>query len=520
MASHTVSANHYDIIIIGTGAGGGTMARALAPTGKRILILERGGFLPKERENWSTEAVFMQHRYSPTETWEMNGKPFHPSHPHYYVGGSTKMYGAALIRLRERDFEEIDHARGVSPAWPISYNDLEPYYTLAEKWYYVHGEAGIDPTEPPRSEPYPYPPLEHEPRIQQLKSDLEKLGYKPHALPMGVRLGNEPGEPAGPITNLSLFDGYPDPTESKADGHVIGVKHALQHDNVTLKTHAYVERLETDSSGRKVERAIVKYDDGQVAAYSADTIIVAAGAINSAALFLRSKRDQHPHGLANGSGLVGRNYMSNTNATFVAVSKEPNPSSFQKTLALADFYWGDEDYPYPMGYIQMLGKVDALLMKYESPSPVEGMTYEEMAAHSLDFWLQSEDLPDVNNGITLNAAGQIAFHYERNNFEAHQRLTDKLRSLLSHIGCHEHLVPIDYYFGQQFSYNLAHQMGTMKMGTDPATSVLDPYCRPHELDNVFVTDGCFFVSSGAVNPTLTIIAQTLRVADFIKSQVL
>lgn len=515
-----MSTDRYDIIIIGTGAGGGTMARALAPTGKRILILERGGYLPKERENWDSQAVYGEKRYSPTENWYLDDKPFRPSHPHYYVGGSTKLYGAALIRMRERDFEEIEHAGGISPAWPISYDELEPFYTQAERWYYVHGEAGIDPTEPRRSEPFPYPPLPHEPRIQQLNDDLQKLGYRPFPLPMGVRLGNEPDEPEGPVTHLSVFDGYPDPTESKADAHVIGIRHALQHEGVVLKTHAYVERLETDQGGRKVTGVVVRQPNGDEQLYSADLVIVAAGAINSAALFLRSKNDSHPDGLANRSGLVGRNYMSNTNSTFLAISKEPNPSPFQKTLALADFYWGDGDWPHPMGYIQMLGKVDAWLMHFEAPSPLGGMTYEEMAGHSLDFWLQSEDLPDPENGIRLNSSNEIVFHYQRNNFEAHERLTDKLKSILSHIGCHEHLIPVDYYLGQQFSYNLAHQMGTMKMGTDATTSVLDSYCRPHELENVFVTDGCFFVSASAVNPTLTIIAQTLRVADYIKREVL
>lgn len=513
--------NHFDVIIIGSGAGGGTMARALAPTGKRILILERGGFLRREQENWSSRAVAVEKRYSPTETWYFDDKPFRPSHPHYYVGGSTKLYGATLLRLRERDFEEVAHAGGLSPAWPISYADLEPYYQLAEQWYFVHGEAGLDPTEPPRSQPYPYPPLAHEPRIQQLNDDLKRLGLSPFPLPMGVRLGGEDGR-EGPATDYNLiahFDGYPDPTESKADAHVIGIKPALEYDNVTLKTHSYVERLETDGSGRKVSHVIVRQDDGTEAVYTAGWVVVAAGAINSAALFLRSKSEKHPQGLANSSGLVGRNYMSHNNATFVAISKEPNDALFQKTLGLADFYWGSEEWTYPMGLIQMLGKVDDVLMEYESPDPLGGMTHAEMARHSLDFWLQSEDLPDPNNRITLNARNQIVFHYERNNFEAHVKLTDKLKSLLSYIGCHDHLIPVDYYLGHQFPYNLAHEMGTMKFGADPQASVLDPLCRPHDLENVFVTDGSFFVSAGAVNPTLTIIAQTLRVADFIKRQV-
>jgi choline dehydrogenase-like flavoprotein len=336
---------------------------------------------------------------------------------------------------------------------------------------------------------------------------------------MGVKLGYE-DEEQGPLTILSNFDGFPDPTESKADAHVIGIKPALKYNNVSLKTHSYVERLETDGNGRKISRVVVKKDDGALEFYSADWVIVAAGAINSAALFLRSKNEKHPGGLANSSGLVGCNYMSNNNATFIAISKEPNDAIFEKTLALADFYWGSEEWPYPMGFIQMLGKVDEVAMHYEAPQPLGDMTYSQMAQHSLDFWLQSEDLPDPNNRVRLNARNEIVFHYQRNNVEAHQRLTDKLKSLLSYIGCHDHLIPVDFYLGTQFPYNTAHQMGTMKFGRDPKTSVLDPYCRPHDLDNVFVTDGCFFVSSGAVNPTLTILAQTLRVADFIKNEVL
>ncbi len=510
--------NHYDIIIIGSGAGGGTMARALADTGKEILILERGDFLPREPQNWSTEAVAVEKRYAPGETWYFDDKPFKPGHPHYFVGGSTKLYGAALIRLRERDFEEVEHAGGISPAWPITYTDLEPYYYQAEKWYYVHGEAGTDPTDPPRQYPFPYAPLPYEPRIQQLHDDLKTLGYHPSPLPMGVKLGYEDGEPA-PLMSLDLihnFDGYPDPTESKADAHVVGIKHALKHPNVTLKTGHYVERLETNGNGRQVTRVVVRHKDGSETSYSSRWVIVAAGAINSAALFLRSKNEKHPNGLANSSDQVGRNYMSNNNATFLAISKEVNNSRFQKTLALADFYWGDAEWPYPMGYIQMLGKVDETLMMYEAPEPFPGMSYADMARHSLDFWLQSEDLPDPNNRVRLNSDHQIVFHYTRNNIEAHQRLTDKLKSLLSHIGCHERLIPVDYYLGTQFPFNLAHEMGTMKMGHDPRTAVLDIYGRPHDLDNVFVTDGSFFVSAGAVNPTLTILAQTLRVADFLK----
>ncbi len=505
-----MNTDHYDVIIIGTGAGGGTLAYALAPSGKRILLLERGGFLPKERENWDTKAVYVEKRYQAHETWYWDDKPFRPE-IHYWVGGNTKMFGAALFRLREADFGEIRHAGGISPAWPISYHDLAPYYTQAERLYHAHGQRGVDPTEPPTDDPYPFPPLPHEPRVQQLENDLKKLGYQPFPLPIGVRLGDDKPYPQA-MTILSTFDGYPDPSETKADAHVIAVKPALEYPNVTLLTNRFVERLVSSRSGREVTKVIAKHED-TTERYTADVVVVACGAANSAALMLRSANDQHPAGLANSSGMVGRNYMCHQNSTFVAISKEPNSSIFQKTLAVSDFYGPSKDWEYPMGLIQMLGKVDATLMSFETPEPFDGMTYEEMAALSLDFWLQSEDLPDPNNRVMVNAKGEIVLHYQKNNRAAHDRLIAKLKSILSYIGCHEHMIPIDSYLGTQFPFNLSHQAGTMRFGTDPRTSVLDLDCKAHDLDNLYVVDASFFPSVGAVNPSLTIIANALRVGD-------
>jgi choline dehydrogenase-like flavoprotein len=160
--------DHYDVIIIGTGAGGGTLANRLAGSGKRVLLLERGGYLPREPQNWDSREVFVGERYLSGEEWfDSDGQPFRP-HQQYFVGGNTKFYGAILFRLRERDFDEVQHYGGVSPAWPVSYQDLEPYYAEAEQLYLVHGERGEDPTEPPASGPYPYPAVSHEPRIQEL----------------------------------------------------------------------------------------------------------------------------------------------------------------------------------------------------------------------------------------------------------------------------------------------------------------------------------------------------------------
>ena len=502
---------HFDVIIVGSGAGGGTLAYALAPSGKRILLLERGDFLPREKDTWNPKVVTTEGRYLAKDTWYTpDGKPFSP-YIYYWVGGNTKFYGAALLRLRERDFGEVHHAGGVSPAWPLAYSDFEPYYTRAEHLYQVHGQHGGDPLDPPYSREYAHPAVSHEPRIQELSDDLARLGHRPFHLPLGLLL-DEANPRKSRCIRCNTCDAFACVVQGKADAHVICVEPALDYPNVTLLTNAFVTRLETNPSGRVVNRVVVERN-GETAAFSADVVVLAAGALNSAAILLRSAGDGHPNGLANSSGLVGRNYMCHQNSTFVAISKEPNPSIYPKTLGLSDFYFESADWEYPMGFIQMLGKRDTEDLRQEAPAVVEDMTLEDMARHSLDFWLQSEDLPDPANRVTLNARGEIVLHYTRNNMEAHDRLIAKLKSLLSYIGCHEHLIPVDSYLGTTFPFNLAHQNGTMRFGADPRTSVLDLNCKAHDLDNLYVADASFFPSCGAVNPSLTIIANALRVGD-------
>ncbi|MBI1225972.1 MAG: dehydrogenase [Bacteroidetes bacterium] len=507
----------YDVIIIGTGAGGATLARKLAPSGKKILLLERGDFLPRERDNWSTQAVFLDQKYTADEHWlDKFGKTFQPG-IHYFVGGNTKLYGAALLRMRERNFEEVKHADGISPAWPISYAELEPYYTEAEKWCHVHGQRGSDPTEPWASTPYPQPPLPHEPRIQELNDELKALGLHPFPLPMGVNTNEDPG---GSPVQLDRFDGFPDPTEAKADAHVVGVKEALRYPNVTLLTGAFVESLRVNEAGNEVKMLRVQHE-GELKFFGANIIVVAAGAINSAALLLRSVSDRHPHGLANGSGQVGRNYMCHNNSALLAVSSKPNPTKFGKTLAINDFYWGSEDFEYPMGHIQMLGKSDALMFRGDAPSIAPGFTLEYMAAHSLDFWLTSEDLPNPDNRVTLERDGTIRLSYTQNNLKAHHQLTKKLHWILENLHGEHHVLPNNLYLGKKIDISgTAHQNGTLRFGTDKKTSVLNTFCRTHEVQNLYVVDGSFFPSSSAVNPSLTIMANALRVGDYLLREVL
>jgi choline dehydrogenase-like flavoprotein len=503
--------DHYDVIIIGTGAGGGTLAYRLAATGKRILLLERGGYIPREKENWDTRAVAVEARYHTKETWrDKDRRPLHP-HTSYNVGGNTKFYGAALFRFRERDFGELTHHGGISPAWPVSYDDFEPYYLEAEQLYHVHGERGVDPTDPPASGPYPHPAVSHEPRIQRLHDEFAGAGLRPFHVPLGVMLDEQRAERSRCI-RCNTCDGFPCLVGAKSDAQVVCVEPALSHRNVELLTHAKVERLETSASGREV-RSVVVAHEGQELRLSADVVVVSCGAINSAALLLRSASDRHPNGLANGSGVVGRHYMGHTNSVLLAISATPNPTVFQKTLAVNDFYLGDRDFAFPMGHISFVGKLDATALSAGAPPLVPNLPLDVMAKHSLDFWLTSEDLPDPNNRVTLDRDGNIVLAYTPNNLEGHQRLIKRLESLLQRSGAW-HVVPRHLFIGQRIPLaGVAHQNGTIRFGADPRSSALDPHCRAHEVDNLYVVDGSFFPSSAAVNPALTIMANALRVGD-------
>jgi choline dehydrogenase-like flavoprotein len=524
--------HHYDVIVIGTGAGGGTFAHRIAPSGKRVLLLERGDYLPRERDNWDSTAVFVKGTYRAPEFWlDRHGHEF-PPEVNYYVGGNTKFYGAALFRLRPQDFGELRHHGGISPAWPIEYADLEPYYTQAEHLYVVHGRHGEDPTAGHASADYRYPPVQHEPRIQQLSDDLEKQGLHPFHLPIGVRLTQDA---RGGATRDSVcircdrVDGFPCLLGGKADAQVTCVDPALEHDNVRLVTRAHVTRLETGEGGRAVTAVVTEIEDAdggvETVRFSADVVVLAAGAVNSAALLLRSANDRHPNGLANGSDVVGRHYMRHNNLALMAVSKEPNPTRFQKTLALHDWYLGSDDWDYPMGGIQMLGKSDAEQIRANAPhwagvaSP--GMPFEVLAHHAVDLWLCGEDLPRPENRVTLENDGQIRLTLdEKNNIEGLKRLRHELQSRLSDLGMHEkHLLSHSIYMHKGMPIGAtAHQAGTIRFGTDPASSALDVNCRAHEVDNLYVVDTSFFPSIGAVNPSLTAIANALRVGDHVRER--
>ena len=511
----------YDVIIIGSGAGGGTLAHRLAPSGKRILILERGDWLPREALNWNVDAVFADNRYVSPDTWMLpDGKSFQPQ-VHYFVGGATKVFGAALYRLRKEDFGELKHYDGISPAWPLGYDEFEPYYTEAEHLYQVHGEHGSDPTEPPASKPYPAPPVSHEPRIQKLSDDLTAAGYHPFPAPAAVML-NEEDTAYSRCIRCQTCDGFPCLVHAKSDAEVISVRPALERPNVTLLRNARALRLETNAAGTAVTGVLAEVN-GAPERFEADIVVVSCGAANSAALLLRSASDKHPAGLANGSGQVGRNYMFHNSQAVLALSLTSNDTMFQKTLALNDFYFGMEGFPYPMGNIQMIGKTLPGMYRAEKPiltALAPDRALEWISRHAVDFWLTTEDLPDPDNRVTVDTEGRITLAYKPNNQVPMQKLYEKLRSMLSDIGLQpQHLVARNLYMHNEIPLaGCAHQAGTCRFGDDPATSVLDRNCKAHELDNLYVVDTSFFVSIGAVNPSLTAIANALRVGDHLRQR--
>jgi len=512
--------SHYDVVIVGSGAGGATLAQRLAPTGKKILILERGPHLPREAENWSPRAVFIQHRYRTTDSWyDKNGHPFTPN-SYYYVGGNTTFYGAALMRLRGRDFEEVRHAGGVSPAWPISLTDLSPYYDEAERAWQVHGKRGEDPTEQGNEPPYTFPAVSDDPPIAELRAHWEKIGWRPFSLPLGVKL-----DEAHPATSTCIkcktCGGYPCLLRAKCDARTLAIEPLLSVDNVTVLAGRKAIRLETDPSGKTVTTVVCETADGEER-WSGDIVVVAAGAANTAALLLASASSAHPSGLANSSDQVGRNYMFHTLTAVVSLSAGKEAVTFPKTMAVNDFYFGDPrgGFDFPMGHIQLLEymsgqTLEGQISDFLPPALVPGALAGAVASRLLSMLVISEDLPMAENRIRLGTDGRIILDYTHNNLEGHERLVKTLCESLNGFADQAHamsqhrlelhsLLPL---------YGTAHQLGTVRFGADPKSSVLDPWCKAHDLDNLYVVDTSFFVSAASVNPTLTTVANAMRVGD-------
>jgi choline dehydrogenase-like flavoprotein len=575
----------YDAIIIGTGAGGGTLALHLARAGKKILILERGPFLPQEKLNWDTSAVFLDNRYHTKEVWQdKDGKDLHPQQS-YFVGGQTKVYGAAMFRMRAEDFGLIQHKGGTSPAWPITYADMEPFYSRAEELFCVHGSLGsappvaggyrssFDPTEPFHSKKYPFPALSNEPRIQAIEESVRQLGLSTFPIPLGLKR-DEVSLLTSRCVRCDTCDGYPCLVHAKSDADINCIRPILDLPNVTLLTHSRVTRLVTNSQGTAVTAVEVIHSgsstpqdasiglafaapstEGRVVRYSADIVCLCAGAINSAAVLLASANEKHPNGLANSSDQVGRNFMYHQADAILAISTERNEDSYTKTWGTNDFYLKDTDssYPYPLGQVQPIGSFHFEMMKDQAPPLTPGFVLESLKHHAVPWWLTTEDLPDGDNRVTVhnttplsvthlqpgitgshpsgdtgytneservsdNPPYHIRLSYTPNNVESFERLKDRWVDILKKAGHASVSIPLHAYFKKRIPIEgVGHQNGTCRMGADRSSSVLNPNCKAHDLDNLYVVDASCFVSASAVNPSLTIIANAIRIADHLLS---
>lgn len=482
-----------DVIVIGSGMGGATLAAALAPSGRRVLILERGERLADTPEARDPVAIFQRGHFKPREVWrDASGAPLHPGN-YAFVGGNTKFYGAVLLRYRAEDFEPLRHVGGTTPGWPFGYEELEPHYTAAERLYRVRGAVAGDPTEPPHSAPYPFPPVPDEPDIARLRAAFAAQGLHVSALPLGVDID------AWLARAATGWDAFPCTTGAKSDAESCALAEALNHPNVTLRTGARVTRIL--AQGRKVTGVAVDAATGPET-ITAPVVVLAAGAILSSALLLASANADHPNGLANGSDQVGRNFMNHNLTGMIAYNPlRRNRTVYEKTIQVNDFYLTGGPNGEPLGNIQMLGRVTGPILAGEAGLPL--WLARHIADRSIHIMAMSEDLPDPASRV-LWRNGEVVLDGRRTNTRAHDLLVARLRQAMRRAGW-----PITLSRGFPKS-KPSHQCGTNRMGTDPRQSVVDTNLKAHDLDNLYICDASVLPTSAAVNPSLTVAALALR----------
>jgi choline dehydrogenase-like flavoprotein len=492
-----------DVIIVGSGMGGATAALGLAPTGANITILERGSQIPSSVHNRDARAVYQRNHFKSDALWYLPDGEAFPAGNRFCHGGMTKFYGGVLYRFRERDFDGVSHSEGESRPWPIRYAELEPWYEQAERLFQVRGDGSQDPTEPPRAKNLPYRPVPDERAIAQARARFEAIGLHPCALPLGIDLDTWLKH------SNTGWDGFPDAREGKMDAENCALIPALNYPNVKIMSGAVVQRVLFSPDGK---RAIgVEYESGgQTQRLHADVVVLAAGAIPTAAILLASDIEK----TINRSGQVGRNLMSHNQSIMIGFDwRFKNDSIYQKTFAINDFYLSDGAGGPPLGNVQALGRVDGAILKSGLPRVPEWFL-GRISKHTLDFFLNSEDLPHERNRVRLDGRKLVLDFSHRTNMLAHTGLTKRWKECLKEAGFHR---TVSMLFGRR---GPGHQSGTVRMGDDPDTAPLNRWGQAHECENVFVTDASPFVSSAAVNPALTVAALSLRAVGRIKDVLL
>jgi choline dehydrogenase-like flavoprotein len=481
--------NRFDAIIIGSGLGGSCLANRLAAHGRNVLVVEQGDFLrPDPVQPGRPISKYLYHVVNPGE-------------PLAFVGGATKFYGAALYRLRESDFRETRHETGVSPAWPIGYADLEPYYAQAERLFRVHGAAGGDPSEPRRVDPFPHAPLPNDPIVSQVVAALERTGTLVASIPRGLDQGQ-----GGPCRMCGGCDGYFCQIDAKMDAEVAALRPALASGRVTLLTNATCQRILTDQAGAAaagVEATV----NGEMRTFLSDIVAVSCGIPGTALLLKKSRNAAHPDGLGNDFGMLGR-YLGGhySGVIFPIVSWRPLGPRHTKTIAINQFYEASADWPYPTGVIQIAGQMPI----WEGASRLLRPFVKAVATRSLTCFYMTEAVPTLEAGLVFDGellVRSIAPPINPRTFSRLRRLAVKA------------FRKAGYPVVPRKRSDLWHEVGTARMGLDPKTSVTDAHGMVHGIEGLYVADSSTLPSAGAVNTGLTIAALALRTGDAIGRKV-
>lgn len=478
---------HYDAVVVGTGAGGAPLALRLGEHGLRVLVLEQGGFLKIPRGGDAAPVgKFIGHVMKSRDE------------PISVIGGRTKFYGAALYRMRKSDFRAVEHEAGVSPAWPITYDEIEPYYGQAETLYRVHGAAEGDPTEPPRSQPYPYPPIPHGPLVATMVDRLARTGTPAAPIPTGLDY-----RPGGACVLCPTCDAHYCTLDAKMDAETAALRPALATGNVRLATNTECLRVLTDDAGGQVTGVLIR-QGGRERTIRAPVVAVCAGLPGSAALLRASRTARHPEGLGNARGALGR-YLGghSVGMIFPFVTWRQVPAFYTKTFAINAFYEGGADWPYPLGVIQVAGQMPFWEEASRPMRPIAKL----VGTRSLMSFYMTEALPTREAGLIFDGdriTGRVEPAHSLKTFARLRALAVDAFRRAGYLSLARKRPPY-----------LWHEVGTVRFGTDPATSVLDPNCQVHDIGGLYVLDASTLPSAGAVNTALTITALSLRAGDHI-----
>jgi len=482
--------SNYDSIIVGSGAGGSTLALRLGQYGWKVLVVEGGAQLtPLSRNHTNPVGIHMKQAMAGRDS------------SRWFVGGQTKFYGTALYRLRESDFQSVEHENGISPAWPISYLDLEPYYQQAEELYSVHGAPEGDPSEPPRLRPFPHPPIPHDPIVAKVVERLKASGTSVSALPSAIDYG-----PDGKCILCATCDSYYCQLDAKMDAEIAALRPALATGNVQLAAQTECLRVLTDEAGSRVVGVVVRQGNNEHIV-NAEVVAISAGTQESIVLLRRSRTGKHPEGLGNNSGCLGRYLAGHSFGTvFPLISWQPLPPIHTKTFAMNAYHDGAPDWPYPLGVVQVAGQMPF----WEEASPLMRPAARLVGAHSLFCSYMSEALPTRDSRLIFDGdrlVGRVAPVYNMRTFD---KLRCTARDMFRRAGY--------FTIARKQAPGLWHQVGTARMGVDPSSSVVDISCQVHGIDGLFVVDASVMPTAGAVNTCLTITALALRAGDFIAGE--